>query len=278
MQNSTNRSIADTGIQLFLALTNGGRVVKKVARGCSFLSFETRVKYDLFYKPQYGYCTYHAALVAKALGIEKISIIEFGVSAGRGLLEMEKIAAEATRVTGVEIEVYGFDTGQGMPESANPYDLPYVWKKGFFKMDVPKLKSSLKNAELIIGNVAETVKSFAETRNPAPIGFISFDLDYYSSTVSAFSIFDSPDEYFLPRVFCYFDDCIGDDWELHSEFAGELLAIREFNDSRTDMKLGELYGLSHKRKIPSAWNNEVFVLHRFEHPLYTKHIHPAKDW
>jgi len=40
-------------------------------------------------------------------------------------------------------------------------------------------------------------------------------------------------------VFCYFDDCIGEACELHSEFTGELLAIKEFNE--------ELIGL-----IPAA--------------------------
>ena len=33
-----------------------------------------------------------------------------------------------------------------------------------------------------------------------------------------YDLFRYSDKFFLPRVFCYFDDCIGDDWELHSEF------------------------------------------------------------
>jgi hypothetical protein len=33
---------------------------------------------------------------------------------------------------------------------------------------------------------------------------------------------------FGPRVYCYLDDIIGDDWGIHCEYVGELLAIKEF--------------------------------------------------
>ncbi len=54
-------------------------------------------------------------------------------------------------------------------------------------MDEAKLPSTLHRSELVIGDVKETP-------SPAhavwPIGFISFDLDYYSSTRDAFRIFE----------------------------------------------------------------------------------------
>jgi hypothetical protein len=43
-----------------------------------------------------------------------------------------------------------------------------------------------------------------------PIGFIAFDLDYYSSTMSALKVLDAEYKYLLPRVACYFDDIVGD--------------------------------------------------------------------
>ena len=36
-------------------------------------------------------------------------------------------------------------------------------------------------------------------------------------------------EFFLPRMYCYFDDTIGTETELFNDFTGERLAINEFN-------------------------------------------------
>ena len=52
--------------------------------------------------------------------------------------------------------------------------------------DVDKLlKARLKRARLILGLVEETVPTFLLS-NPAPIGFISIDVDYYTSTADVF--------------------------------------------------------------------------------------------
>lgn len=144
-------------------------------------------------------------------------------------------------------------------------------------MDIEALKSHLKQAKLIIGNVSETVASFAEKYKPAPIGFIAFDLDYYSSTVDSFKLLQAGDDFFLPRVFCYCDDCLGVDAELHSRYTGELLAIEEFNEKNADKKIALIAGLSYKRKFPAYWNEQMFVFHQFRHPLYNTHIHPDKN-
>jgi hypothetical protein len=87
-------------------------------------------------------------------------------------------------------------------------------------------------------------------------------------------MFDGPTTGFLPRVFCYVDDCIGDDHELHCEFAGELLAIREYNDAHPRRKIAKIHGLRHKRKIPQAWNDMMFAAHLFDHPQYNTYTNP----
>jgi len=237
-----------------------------------------RIFWDAINRPYYAYGTFYAALQAQALGINKISVIEFGVAGGNGLLALEKITGLVSQDTGIEIDIYGFDTGTGMPAAVDYRDMPYVWKPGFFKMDVEALMKRLKSAKLILGDVSDTVTQFANEYNPSPIGFIAFDLDYYSSTVQAFRLLDSEERYFLPRVFCYFDDCIGDDWELHSQFTGELLAIEDFNRAHNDKKISKIHGLSYKRPIPANWNEKMFVLHNFTHPLYCQHIYPNKNW
>lgn len=253
-------------------------VAQSIIRILNFNSYERKLNYEIMPYPQYAYGTYQAALQAKALGLESMSVIEFGVAGGNGLVALENIAQDIEREVGIKIAVYGFDSGEGLPEILDYKDLPYVWSKGFFKMDVELLEARLKKAKLILGNVIDTVKTFPQKENPAPIGFISFDLDYYSSTAEAFQLFDEPNSLFLPRVFCYFDDCIGGDSELHSEFTGELLLINEFNQRKSPRKLGKINGLRYKRIFESRWNDVMYVLHSFDHPLYCQNINPNSEF
>jgi hypothetical protein len=237
------------------------------------------VAMDSLDRPHYLYGVYWAARQAKALGLTRISTIEFGVAGGRGLIALEEHACRVEADTGVNIDVYGFDTGVGMPPPLDYRDCPYIWQEGFFRMDADKLRQRLSRARLVLGDVSTTIPAFQNTPGLAPIGFISFDLDYYSSTVDALKMCEYPHELFLPRAYCYFDDCTGGrDWELHSEFTGELLAINEFNERHSKIKMARIGGLREKRRIPSWWNERMFALHRFDSPLYPKPIHGNKNW
>lgn len=252
---------------------------KSVLGRIGWLPYETQINFETMPYPQYAYGTYFAALQAKALGLDEISAIEFGVAGGNGLVALEEIATNVERATGVAVRSYGFDLGEGMPAGTDFRDLPYIWQQGIFKMDAERLASRLQRAELILGDVAETVKTFGTDESIPPIGFISFDLDYYSSTKSAFELFGLENKRFLPRTYCYFDDCIGDDWELHSPFTGELLLIEEFNRESEDQKLGKIHGLRYKRVFDSRWQEVMYVLHAFDHPDYNTYINPrGDDW
>lgn len=254
------------------------RLIRRIIKKLDTSSFSTRLAFDAFEYPQFAYGIYHAALQAKGLGIQSISAIEFGVAGGKGLLEMEMIASMIQNETGVKIEVYGFDIAEGLPEADDYRDLPYTWKKGFFKMDYTKLKAKLQKADLIIGDVNDTVIGFLEDYKPSPIGFISFDMDYYSSTMKAFKIFSGNTDNFLPRVFCFFDDCVGSDYELHTKFTGELLAIEDFNTANDKIKIGKLNGLKYKRLINYYWNESIYITHFFEHKNYNNFIYSNDDW
>jgi len=141
-------------------------------------------------------------------------------------------------------------------------------------MDQAALKASLKHSTLILGNVASTVPSFLKTEKAAPIGFVAFDLDYYSSTKMALRLFEGPSASHLPRVYCYFDDIIWPEIACHNENVGELCAIREFNVEHMHLKLCPIHMFSHTRPHPAPWNEQMYVLHDFQHPLYTVNLTP----
>ncbi len=75
-------------------------------------------------RPAYGYCVYHAAVLARKLGYDRISVLELGVGDGGGLVNLEYHAKQTSKSTGIDIDVYGLDTGEGLPEPLDYRDLP----------------------------------------------------------------------------------------------------------------------------------------------------------
>lgn len=241
-----------------------------------FWSYELRCALDFYPRPHYAYGVQQAVELASRLGIDRISVVEFGVAGGAGLVELSRQAELAKRATGVEVDVYGFDTGQGLPRPTDHRDLPYIWREGEFSMDIAALQKRLPEARLILGNLSDTAPQFLDNEQPAPIGFVAIDLDFYSSTAAALTIFSGDHKHFLPRVFFYFDDLVGDDDQiLHNEYVGELAAVREFNDATDTAKLAPINGLRHKRAVPAPWNDSFYALHRFDHPDYGSYVGPV---
>lgn len=218
-------------------------------------------------RTSYAWGTLHAAHLAEALGVRRISAIEFGVAEGGGLLSLERTARAINRMCGVTVDVYGFDTGAGLPPPVDYRDSPNLYVEHAFTMSIDRLRAALREARLLLGLVGETVPSFLQSE-PAPVGFISFDLDYYSSTRHAFAVLEACHDRLLPRVHCYFDDIIG---FTHSDYTGERLAIREFNASHPSRKLSPIYGLRYFLPTAcrsSSWPDCMYLAHIFDHPLY----------
>lgn len=249
--------------------------VRSFLRWSTSASFAARLRWDAFERPWHAYGMYLAALEARALGVPAIAAAEIGVAAGDGLVIMETIAAEVERETGVEIALYGFDTGTGMPPPQDHRDLPYAWQAGFYRMDEQALRDRLVRAELIIGDVARTAPEFAVADRP-PLGYASIDVDYYSSTLAAFPMLEADENRLLPRPLLYFDDVIGDDLELHSTFAGQLAAIETFNVEHAERKIAKIHGLRHKRIVDAGWHDQLFALHCFDHPRYGGYVYEAE--
>jgi hypothetical protein len=240
-------------------------------------TIESRINSNRFLRTNYAYGVWRAASEAKRLGYSQITAIEFGVAGGNGLIGLEEAAEVVKEQLGIIVKIYGFDTGIGMPEPLDYRDLPHIWKPGFFKMDHQKLRENVKCARVILGNVSSTIDKYT-IESESPVGFISFDLDYYSSTKKALEIFDKQPETRLPRVFCWLDDTIGDHWETHCRFTGELLAIDEYNKEQKIKKITPINGLHNKLIGYPWWCDGMFVHHDFMHFNYTKHIYPSSNW
>ena len=220
-------------------------------------------------KPQYIWGTLQGATLAQALGIPRVSVIEFGVAGGNGLAALERVAEKVEALCGVGIDVYGFDTGRGLPRPEDYRDLPNLYGEGHFPMNPDALRARLKKARLILGPVADTVPRFLESE-AAPVAFASIDVDLYTSTVDVLKLFESGSRILLPRVFCYFDDIFGFTF---SEFTGERLAIREFNEKHSMRKISLIPGLKYflDEDLRTAWWAEsIYIAHIFEHELYAR--------
>jgi hypothetical protein len=221
-------------------------------------------------RPNYAYLVFQAAQLAHRLGHERVSVIEFGVAKGAGLLMLERHADWVEKIFPVKIEIYGFDTGEGLPYPKDYRDLPYHWKPGFFRMDQDALRAKLKRSTLVLGNVADTIKTFFSVHDAGPVGAVSHDLDFYSSTMEGLKLFDADDRRLLPRIFCYFDDSLGGDVELYGDHTGERLAIHDFNANHNDRKISPAYYL--QAFGFQDWHYQTWILHNFRHIDYGRFV------
>jgi hypothetical protein len=224
-------------------------------------SIRTKANWDAVARPHYLVGVLSAADQAIKEGVPAISVIEFGVAGGQGLLALQTCAVAVERETGVKIAAYGFDTGGGMPKLCGDYrDHPDQWRPDDYPMDELLLRQRLSDrTTLLLGNVAEKVPYFVHHIQKSPIGFIAIDLDLYSSTRDALQVLLLPGKQMLRRVTMYFDDI---DFFFNHKFAGELRAIDEFNSNNAHVKIDRWRGIAKGRVFPdSPWLKKMYVAH-----------------
>lgn len=224
-------------------------------------------------RSHYAYCMLSAASLAKRLGHNRISAIEFGVAGGNGLKFMCEFAHHVRRTTGVSVDCYGFDTGKGMPPPEGEKDLPFWFREAQYVMDEPALRERIPDGKLVIGEVKDTIPGFFEQYDPAPIGAIFNDVDYWSSTRDSFALFDavkSRPQNYLPRMFMYFDDIIGWEYEMYGPFNGQLAAMHEYNAAQNDVKIHLNQNLLPQLHL--RYRHQIYYAHLFAHPDYNKYI------
>ena len=226
------------------------------------VSVQTRAGWDISDRPAYLLGLVTAAEQAVVEKRQAISAIEFGVASGRGLVALQREADAVEKEYGVAIKVYGFDMGtQGLPEFIGDHrDHPEKFRPGDFPMDEEQLRSELNSrTTLLLGNVKDTVNRFLEEHNPPPLGFVSFDMDLYSSTRDAFRIFTHANKQMLLHTPLYFDDM---GHFAYHDHAGELLAIREFNERNYGVKIHPWAGVRDQRPFYEApYLGHMFLAH-----------------
>src|SRR5208337_88418 len=134
---------------------------------------------------------------------------------------------------------------------------PDRWQEGDYPMDEKALRARLgSRTALVLGNIKDTLPKYLP-QITQPIGFVAVDVDIYSSTCDVLRIFLLPGKKMLRRVFMYFDDV---DLMFTHRFAGELLAIDEFNASSSGVKIDNWRSVAKQRPFPeAAWLNRMYI-------------------
>ncbi len=234
-----------------------------------------KIRYDLIGRPHYAFCMLAAADIATFFGYSKVTAIECGVAEGGGLLHMCELAELITGETGVAFEIYGFDTGEGLPALEDYRDHPEIWTQGDFpNPDKAGMEARLPdNAHMVWGNIKETAAPFlANLPKDAPIGFVSMDMDLYSSTRDALALYDGAPEQCLPVSVSYFDDTLGHPERIGSlmrnRWCGQLRAIDEFNEQHEMRKIDIIRTLRARRPLKEElWLEQIYGVHMLDHPL-----------
>ena len=233
--------------------------------------FRTRERYGLVPRAGYAYGVLRSADVAKYFGKTRVTVVEFGVANGAGLLSLVELARLIELETGMAVRVVGFDTGQGLPPPNGHKDHPELWRRGdFATADRDALVDQLAGrAEVFWGDIQDSIAPFMETvDSAAPLGFISVDVDLYTSAKAALQCLTYPPDKYNPAISMCFDDVctfFANDW------AGELAAIAEFNDEHPERKIGPDRSLPGRRPVRAeSWYSTMYVCHIFDHEARRK--------
>ena len=231
-----------------------------------FGSFAIKQHFDLISRPQYAYGMLRAAVFAKKLKKQSITVCEFGVWNGDGLAKMVKIAKGITTEYGINFNIVGFESGEGLDSALNHKDHPEIWEPGAFRpTSIHDLEQRFQGkAKLQIGKIENTVDAFLNKITPQyPIGFIAVDVDRYQATVATLRALKGSAEKYLPTVSVYFDDIA--QYE-SNRWCGELAAIHEFNTTHDLRKIDGDRTLYDRPNPNAKWHKKMFTFQCFDHP------------
>lgn len=231
-------------------------------------TFRQQEELGLLLRPNYAYGMLRAADLARYLGLKRVTICEFGVATGNGLLAMIDLAGRIEREVGIGFRIVGFDSGAGLPQVGGYEDHPELWSPGDFSMvNKEHLSKQIDGrAELLLADIKDSVSDFvASLSRDAPLGFVSIDVDIYSATCSSLHCLEGSAELYLPAISMYFDDVT---FFFANRWCGELRAIEEFNRDHELRKIDQDRGLVQRTiEAPALWHSRMFVAHILDHEL-----------
>jgi hypothetical protein len=219
---------------------------------------------------RYVWGVIQAAYLAASLEVPRISLLEFGVGRGDGLVLLERASKLIEKRLDVHFDLYGFDIGTGVPEPHDPRDMPQMWVPGLFKMDLRGMAGRLDRARLLIGPLTETVPEVLAGEHP-PVGFAAFDMGDYTGTLAGIKFLDAATTQLLPRIHLYFGCVLG---FTYGDCVGERAAIAAHNARTESRPISPMPGLRHyvPRRFKTAdWPDRYYMAHLFDHPDYGRH-------
>lgn len=233
-----------------------------------FGSLRSKIYFDLLPRQGNAFALLSAADQARAQGLSRVTVIEFGVANGAGLLNLASLATRVTEETGIDFSIVGFDGGTGMPPPRDYRDHPEFYREGDFPMQhSDELRRRLPaNADLIVGEIDETLTAFVDRLTPAsPIAFVVLDVDYYWSAVTCLEALTGDPELYLPTTILHLDDI---SFPAHNRWQGELLAVEEFNECQEMRKITPYNFLRASRLFKRPmWIDQLYTLHVLDHPI-----------
>ena len=224
------------------------------------------LKYKQF-RPHYETILLESALEAKRLNYKEITILELGTGSGNGIFSLIKYKKKIEKYCKIKINIYGFDTGNGLPKLKSKFDLSFLWHEGQFKQNFDL--NALKEAKIFSGEVKDEIDEFIKL-NPKNISAIFFDMDLYSSTTDFLNQINKIEKFLSPRVLCYFDDVFNTFHHIN-EFNGEILAINEFNKLNNNIKIGKSVDNIKDFRFPLA-KGKLYSIQKFDHVDYNKYL------
>ncbi|MBF0276028.1 MAG: hypothetical protein HQK84_12430 [Nitrospinae bacterium] len=98
-----------------------------------------------------------------------------------------------------------------------------------------------------------------------PVGFVSVDVDLYSSAKDCLKLFQGEAECYLPAVINWFDDV--EHAITMNSWCGEALAIKEFNEANNFRKIEKKQVRTNRPQ--KWWHHQFYFAHILDHPVRT---------
>ena len=193
-------------------------------------------------------------------------------------MDLEHYSLVIKKFLKIDFEIFGFTLKGGLPKyKKNPYDRLYRWGPGETPLTVKKNLKILKISKVFFGDVKNTLPIFMKKNlsEDSPIGFIVYDLNYYTSTKYALDVLKGKDKFYLPRLYNYFDDN-----SFSSDDEGEVKAIKEFNKKNkknlsTINELAEILSINFSKWI--FLGKRFRVMNSFNHKKFMNKVSRFDD-